>query len=42
LADLKSKLDTVTTKESNWNAKKEEFRTLLNAKQILPKNTKEP
>jgi len=42
VTDLQGKLETITTKESNYSSKKEEFRLLLNTKQVLPKNVKEP
>lgn len=42
IGELKIKLETINSKESSWNSKKEEFKALIGQKQILPKNTRDP
>jgi len=42
IGELKTKLETINSKESSWNSKKEEFKTLISQKQILPKNVRDP
>lgn len=41
-ANIQSKLETLTTKESTYNNKKEEHNNELKKQQVLTKNAKEP
>jgi len=42
IGELKTKLESINSKEASWTSKKEEFKALIGHKQILPKNTRDP